>query len=99
MEATLTNEPRLRFWTRKELPVDVEAISILKALPVVNEVAEIEAIEPIVLDDLNSNEPEAALPVSVSTMSKTDVGVVFRIPTRLLFTSKLVVGLEELATP
>ena len=60
---------------------EVEAgVNVLNRLPVVREVAEMEATEPMVLAEVNSNEPEEMLPGSVSTTLKTPLGVVVLIP-------------------
>lgn len=64
-----------------------EGVNVLKTLPEVREVAEMEATEPRVFADVNSNEPEETLPGKVSTTLKTPLGVVVKIPTRRLLIS------------
>lgn len=60
------------------LPVKVEAEAtiILRALPDVNDVAEIEAMEPTVLDERIANEPDEIEPVNVSLRKKRPFGAV-----------------------
>jgi hypothetical protein len=54
---------------------------ILKTEPVVSEVADIEATEPIVLEERMANEPEAVLPGKVSRRKSLAVGLVVPMPT------------------
>ena len=70
---------------RKILPVkEVEAgVNVLNRLPVVNEVAEMEATEPMVFDEVNSKEPEEREPGRVSTILNFPLGVLVPMPTLL----------------
>lgn len=63
--------------------VDVEATTMSKRLPVVNEFADIEAMLPMVLADRMPKEPEAAEPTKVSFKKSGPLGEVVPIPRRV----------------
>lgn len=77
--------------TVKTFPVKEEegAVWILKILPVVRLVAEMEATEPATLEDLIAKEPEEAEPARVSMIVKAPLGEVVPRAKRLWVTSQV----------
>src|SRR3989344_5414411 len=90
IEATNDGRPLLVFKILKAVaPTEVEAMRIVKAEPVVKEVAEMLATLPMVLEEPIANDPEDVEPGKLSTITKAPLGVAVPMPSLLLVESQV----------